>query len=502
MVVKAFETITLARVDDGSDGAPGKPGIDGKTPYFHQAWADSKDGKVNFSTTDPTNRGYLGTYSDFTQADSNDPSKYFWVELVGAFDVGGINLIVRHDELKDTMISPSGEAAPYGGSSLTKVIVSVKPGNALTMTRYNSAEDNNFRFAFYDASGAVVKHSYNADLSHTEEVPPKSATFRISYGTNLTVKLERGRKSSEYTLAPEDAQEQIDSVNNGLGRVEGLYNSILTPIASVTAPTNPKTGQQWWVLDANGKTLGLKIWNGSVWKDATIQQSAMNIGTLNGNIINGATINTSDFNMSFDQTNAIGGVNKKGTTTIENGEIKTDFQIKNTTQTGYVHLTPQGLSTGSTKPNGTEQNSVSLAFGQIDLSTTVTTPSGGTKLVKGSLNAEDMEKSLTTYWESGPAGVRQKFWAYKQFRRVVLTGVIWLPAADFGTGGSGYRTIFNITDTSIRPLTVRWVKCSSFGDIPHLGLLEFRPNGDVVAIGVPSQGRYSFEGESYAIENL
>ncbi|UTB72404.1 hypothetical protein A4W72_05955 [Latilactobacillus curvatus] len=74
---------SLIKGRDGSDGAPGKPGSDGKTPYFHQAWADSKDGKVNFSTTDPTNRGYLGTYSDFTQADSTDPTKYFWVELVG-----------------------------------------------------------------------------------------------------------------------------------------------------------------------------------------------------------------------------------------------------------------------------------------------------------------------------------------------------------------------------------------------------------------------------------
>jgi len=32
--------------ETGANGAPGKPGADGKTPYFHQAWADSKDGKI------------------------------------------------------------------------------------------------------------------------------------------------------------------------------------------------------------------------------------------------------------------------------------------------------------------------------------------------------------------------------------------------------------------------------------------------------------------------
>ncbi|MCS8616143.1 hypothetical protein EFE01_00005, partial [Latilactobacillus curvatus] len=86
---------SLIKGKDGSDGAPGKAGTDGKTPYFHQAWADSKDGKINFSTTDPTSRGYLGTYSDFTQADSTDPTRYFWIELVGALSIGGRNLI--HD---------------------------------------------------------------------------------------------------------------------------------------------------------------------------------------------------------------------------------------------------------------------------------------------------------------------------------------------------------------------------------------------------------------------
>lgn len=75
----------------GDQGIAGKPGADGKTPYFHTAWADSKDGKVNFSTTDATDRGYIGTYTDFVENDSTDPTKYMWTELVGALDINSVN---------------------------------------------------------------------------------------------------------------------------------------------------------------------------------------------------------------------------------------------------------------------------------------------------------------------------------------------------------------------------------------------------------------------------
>lgn len=290
---------SLIKGRDGTNGTPGKPGVDGKTPYFHTAWADSKDGKINFNLSDATNRGYLGTYTDFKQADSKDPAKYSWVELVGALEVGGINLIIRHDELKNKMIDPSGEVGNYNDSSVTKVVVSVKPGNALTMTRYNGAADNYFRFAFYDASGAVVKRAAIDDLSHTEEVPHEAATFRISYGTGLIVKLERGRKSSEYTPAPEDTQEQIDSVDRALVQANNKINEVPHVSAQAGAPTNPKKGDQWWVLDASSKATGFKVWSGTAWNDSKIQQSLLNVVSLNAVTITGSTINGSKFQTNY-----------------------------------------------------------------------------------------------------------------------------------------------------------------------------------------------------------
>lgn len=68
---------------DGAIGTPGKPGADGKTPYLHIAYANSADGKTGFSTTDGTNKIYIGQYTDYTQADSTDATKYTWTKIKG-----------------------------------------------------------------------------------------------------------------------------------------------------------------------------------------------------------------------------------------------------------------------------------------------------------------------------------------------------------------------------------------------------------------------------------
>lgn len=78
---------------DGAQGIPGKPGADGRTPYFHRAWANSADGRDGFSTSDSTNKRYLGTLTDFTEADSQDPSQYKWTALFDNVQVGGRNLL-------------------------------------------------------------------------------------------------------------------------------------------------------------------------------------------------------------------------------------------------------------------------------------------------------------------------------------------------------------------------------------------------------------------------
>ena len=79
----------------GDQGIPGKTGTDGRTPYLHRAWANSADGRDGFSTTDSTNKRYLGTYTDFTEADSQNPAQYKWTALFENVEIGGRNLFLN-----------------------------------------------------------------------------------------------------------------------------------------------------------------------------------------------------------------------------------------------------------------------------------------------------------------------------------------------------------------------------------------------------------------------
>lgn len=80
---------------DGEQGLPGKPGADGRTPYVHFAYANSADGRSDFSLANSSGKKYIGTYTDYEQGDSSDPGRYKWVSLNGDLVIGGRNLWIN-----------------------------------------------------------------------------------------------------------------------------------------------------------------------------------------------------------------------------------------------------------------------------------------------------------------------------------------------------------------------------------------------------------------------
>ena len=72
---------SLIKGADGRDGTPGKPGKDGRTPYLHIAYADTAQGG-GFSQS-PDGKAYIGQYTDYSQPDSSDPSRYTWSRFKG-----------------------------------------------------------------------------------------------------------------------------------------------------------------------------------------------------------------------------------------------------------------------------------------------------------------------------------------------------------------------------------------------------------------------------------
>lgn len=76
-------TWSLIKGANGAQGVPGTPGANGKTPYFHIAYANSADGRTGFSVDDSVNKLYIGQYTDYTPDDSTDPAKYSWTKIKG-----------------------------------------------------------------------------------------------------------------------------------------------------------------------------------------------------------------------------------------------------------------------------------------------------------------------------------------------------------------------------------------------------------------------------------
>ena len=72
-ILKASAEVTVMRLQDGQNGT---------SAYVHIAYANSSDGRADFSLTD-SNRKFIGQYSDSKQYGSDDPTKYRWSAIKG-----------------------------------------------------------------------------------------------------------------------------------------------------------------------------------------------------------------------------------------------------------------------------------------------------------------------------------------------------------------------------------------------------------------------------------
>ena len=111
--------------EDGANGTPGTKGADGRTPYFHTAYANSPTGDRDFSTTNSNDKLYIGTYSDFEVADSTDYRKYKWVKIKGEDGRNGVSSYIYRKYSDNANGSPMSDNSNlkyigiYTGTSAT-----------------------------------------------------------------------------------------------------------------------------------------------------------------------------------------------------------------------------------------------------------------------------------------------------------------------------------------------------------------------------------------------
>lgn len=255
---------------DGAQGIPGKPGADGRTPYFHRAWANSADGRDGFSTSDSTNKRYLGTLTDFNEADSQDPTRYKWTALFDNVQVGGRNLLrgSKGPFMPDKKPANFDNNVLYAGNTSISMeqgqeyIISAKTNGNFTAHHDGDRESDNVVLWIMDKN--VRNYQIVSDLKTgtigTKFVWSKpSGIYHLRVNTYRKdpeklksaweVKVEQGTVKTDWSPAPEDVQADIDSKADQILTQEQLNalnekNSIMQ--AELEAKASLDTVNQWF----------------------------------------------------------------------------------------------------------------------------------------------------------------------------------------------------------------------------------------------------------------
>ncbi|MGO0106304.1 phage tail spike protein [Streptococcus suis] len=237
---------------DGAQGIPGPKGADGRTPYIHWAYSDSADG-TGLTTSDNGQR-YIGHYSDYTQADSTDKTKYRWADRWAKIEVGGINLLTGTDE-ETVYISKDPAAMEFLRTPYDLAKVFDKHGLVTYTLSFDLKADKDGAVHVYMQNGSGSRYGgLHADIGVTTEwkryhvtFTPTEGNMELSesflafygvYGTGVVpyarkFKLEKGTVPTDWSLAIEDwqlelnskadqafTQEQLNSLNERAGIVQ------------------------------------------------------------------------------------------------------------------------------------------------------------------------------------------------------------------------------------------------------------------------------------------
>ncbi|HEM5208047.1 TPA: hypothetical protein U1321_000110 [Streptococcus suis] len=96
----------------------GEKGADGRSPYIHWAYSDNADG-TGLTASDNGQR-YIGHYSDYTQADSTDKTKYRWADRWANIKTGASNLLDGTRDLTGNVYPSQNTQDLYNGFRITK----------------------------------------------------------------------------------------------------------------------------------------------------------------------------------------------------------------------------------------------------------------------------------------------------------------------------------------------------------------------------------------------
>ena len=361
----------------GDQGVPGKPGADGRTAYAHFAYANSQDGKTDFSTTAP-NRKYIGFYSDFTSGDSTNPSDYNWSLIKGADGADG----------KDG--------------------VPGKPG-ADGKTPY-------FHIAYADSSDG--RTNFSLDTPGSRKYIGSYTDFTQADSTNPAVyswQLVQGPKGDTGPQGPQGPR--------GPQGPQGVPGSKDVPYTYIQlgTPASPKKGDLWWHGTTLNDATALQYYNGSTWVDQSIQQAVLSIKKLQSIEVDSSTFNSPDINSPFSHVQ-IDGAKSSGNLELKDANLSIlgNIEDNNGNPNGQYYkslLSPNGMFNYITTPDQKgNMSSVALQRGALQLQTLISDPSAATKKY---IQSEFKSTDNVTFFhvDTTPARNIDIDWAYIYYTR-------------------------------------------------------------------------------------
>lgn len=267
-VTKRFMIVKLYAGEKGDQGIPGI-GEDGKTSYLHIAYANSEDGKTDFSVSDSENKSYIGQYTDFVETDSDEPNKYSWSKIRGNdgesarvyFIEPSANVIKRS---RDNSIVPNEITfSAYYRDGITTartsylgrfVIEETSDGTTWTPLYTSSVDENSVTHALYsilvDGSQKAIADDNGNAIGIARDVSAIRCKLYAAGGTTQLIDMQ-----SVAVVVDIDnlTQTEIFNIltNNGLAKGVYMSGNELYVNASylVTGILADKNKNNYWDLD-------------------------------------------------------------------------------------------------------------------------------------------------------------------------------------------------------------------------------------------------------------
>ena len=221
----------------GPQGSAGKDGANGKTSYFHIKYSPVAN-PTSASQMTETPDTYIGTYVDYTEADSTDPKKYTWYRFQGLQGAQGIQGIPGTNGINGKTSYLHIKYSNDGGKTFTSNSGETVGDYIGICTDYNVGDPS-----------SVGSYTWAKIKGDTGSKGDKGATGATGPQGPTGPTGPQGPQGVKGNTGPQGPQGQTGAAGKD------------AIIISSTAPASPKTDQLWQT--ASGEPI--KRWDGSKW---------------------------------------------------------------------------------------------------------------------------------------------------------------------------------------------------------------------------------------------